>query len=149
MKLLTNAIFIFLFLAMIDANAQEPIPERHVSWMNFIHFNGHDYLEPDQKERLCISQDDVEKVIGVIQHSFGHGERPKPNSEINIYAPYYSKGTKLYKIKDVDTLNYIAVQHSDTQYVIFRWKENEKSLDYIRSLDKIYKEKEEKQKKNY
>jgi len=72
-----------------------------------IYFKNVLYVGTDEKV------DKVEKQIGAIQKYSTHEQDWNTDS----FSNYYSKGTKLYKIPDVDIKDAIAVEMKKNEYI--------------------------------
>lgn len=85
----------------ITKENQQSFPYPLVKW------NNHIYKITNE------SIDEIDKEIGEIEYQSLNEEEDTPDN----YSNYYSKGTKLFSIKGVDTNDAIAVQLGEGNYI--------------------------------
>lgn len=143
--LIVNMLFlmsVFCFGQGVDETETTEVTDTEIFMEDFISLRGKKYIVAMADERLAfmVSEKYLEREIGVVEE---HIEDYFENitTEVSIFSCSWDKGTKLYKIKQIDAKNYIAVEWIDkisgNKYYVYRYQ---RDMDTERQLHKIMKE---------
>ena len=109
---------------------------------DFISFRGKKYTVSMYDEVLAfmVSEKHIEREIGIVEEII-EDYFEKITTDIPIFSCSWDKGTKLYKIKQIDATQYIAVEWVDkisgNKYYVYC---HQRDMNAERQLHKYYKE---------
>jgi len=126
----------------VDENEAVESADEEVFMDDFISFQSKKYTAAmiDETSMFMVAEKHLEKEIGVVEE-FIEDYFEKVATNVQIFSCSWEKGTKLYKIKQIDENKYIAVEWVDARsgnkyYVYCHQKDGEAE----QQLQKFYKE---------
>ena len=146
-KFIIVNVLLFTVLCCFGQNVDEPemiesAVEEDVFMEDFISFQGRKYTIAmmDETTIFMVAKNHLEREIGVVEeHIEDYFENVSTTSR--IFSPSWEKGTKLYKIKQINEKNYIAVEWKDNasgnKYYVYCCQKNNEAE---RQLQKFLKE---------
>jgi len=118
----------------IDENEAVKSADEEVFMDDFISFQGKKYTAAmiDETSMFMVAEKHLEKEIGMVEE-FIEDYFEKVTTNVQIFSCSWEKGTKLYKIKQIDENKYIAVEWVDARsrnkyYVYCHQKDGEAEL---------------------
>jgi len=141
--ILVNMLFLAAFFCF-GQNVDETVEfaDEEIFMDDFISFKGKKYTIAmmDAATIIMVSEKHLERAIGSVEERIEeHFE--KITSENKIVSGSWDEGTKLFKIKQIDETQYIAVEWADSRYGNKYYVYcHQKDVNSERQLQKYYKE---------
>jgi len=135
--IIANMLFFSAFCCFgqgVDENEAVVSADEEVFMDDFISLQGKKYTAAmiDETSMFMVAEKHLEKEIGVVEE-FIEDYFEKVTTNAQIFSCSWEKGTKLYKIKQIDENKYIAVEWVDARsgnkyYVYCHQKDEEAEL---------------------
>jgi hypothetical protein len=127
---------------MVESTEPLESVDEKIFMADFISFQGKKYTVSmvDEISAFMVSEKHLEREIGVVEE-YIEDYFENITTELQIFSCSWDKGTKLYKIKQIDENKYIAVEWVDklsgNKYYVYH---HQRDMNAERQLHKFYKE---------